>query len=60
MQFEEEQLEKCTTHGWVKRVLHQAGDQIKATCPTCGQFIKFVPKNTITEDEVINKSTPLF
>jgi hypothetical protein len=56
----EQNLEKCPTHGWVKRELHQSGDQVKATCPTCGTFIKFVPKTSIKEDEVINKAAPLF
>lgn len=60
MQFEEHQLEKCLTHGWVKRELHRSGDSVKATCSKCGQFIKFVPLNSIQEDETINSATPLF
>lgn len=56
----EKELEKCPTHGWVERELHQSGDQVKATCPKCGQFIKFVPKNTIKEHETVNRAAPLF
>lgn len=52
--------EKCTSHGWVTRELHQSGDQVKATCPRCGQFIKFVNKSSIQEWEVVHKASTLF
>lgn len=53
-------LEKCLTHGWVKRDLHQSADHIKATCSICGAYIKFISPNDVQEFEIIHKASPLF
>ncbi len=53
-------LEKCDTHGLVKRELHIVGSQIKANCSICGKFIKFIDKKIVCRTEKLNYSKPLF